>query len=70
MFIQDSSAYFVQRRLNCLDLPNDINTVLIFFQHMLDASYVTLNGFKALNILLVVMFHNFSPNPLPHGGLS
>jgi hypothetical protein len=43
--IEDLSTDFIKRALNGLDLPDDVNAVLIFFQHPLNAADVSFNGF-------------------------
>jgi hypothetical protein len=43
--IKDLSADFVERALDGLDLPDDVDTIFVFFQHPLNAADMSFNGF-------------------------
>jgi hypothetical protein len=49
MSIQDLCADFVERALDGLDLPDDVDAVFILFQHPLNSADVSFNGFESLN---------------------
>jgi hypothetical protein len=59
MSVQDSGADLVQCCLDCLDLADDVNTILVFFEHPLDAPDVTFDGFQPLDIFMMVVLHDY-----------